>query len=77
MFALVELKDIISSVPTMLGRNFRDILMHCIDSKYANRVIPHIGLVVCFYDFIHVGDAELFHGEASPHTQGEEDRHYK
>eukprot|EP01138_Halocafeteria_seosinensis_P000167 gb/GECG01000173.1/.p1 GENE.gb/GECG01000173.1/~~gb/GECG01000173.1/.p1 ORF type:complete len:290 (+),score=39.70 gb/GECG01000173.1/:1-870(+) len=69
MFSLVEVKDAISSDPCMLGRDFRDVLIQCIDSKYANRVLPGVGLVICFYDFVRIGDAELFHGEATPHTQ--------
>ena len=46
------------------------ILTELIDTKYGNRVLPNVGLCVCLYDFVHIGDAMIYPGEGSAHTKG-------
>ena len=42
-----------------------------IDRKYSNRVVMDVGLAVCLYDFVEVGDAYLYPSDGAAHHRGE------
>jgi len=46
------------------------VLTEEVDRKYANRVVTDVGLAVCLYDFVEVGDAYLYPSDGAAHHRG-------
>lgn len=46
------------------------VLTEEVDRKYANRVVLDVGLAICLYDFVEVGDAYLYPSDGAAHHRG-------
>jgi DNA-directed RNA polymerase III subunit RPC8 len=69
MFIISVVEDMLKIVPEQFERDFVDVLIEQIESKYNNRVIPDVGLCVSFYDFVSIGDPYVYPTEGSVHQQ--------
>ncbi len=50
------------------GSEKRAALCKLIDDKYSNRVVRHVGLCVCLYDFEEVGDSYIYPTDGAAHV---------
>ena len=46
------------------------VLTEEVDRKYANRVVTDVGLGICLYDFVEIGDAYLYPSDGAAHHRG-------
>jgi len=67
MFVIVSVEDKLRILPDQLDRNPADVLIEQIELKYANKVLPDVGLCIAFYDFVHVGEPYVYPGEGGCH----------
>ena len=65
MFILYRLEDTIPLPPANFGYELKSI-KRSLMLKYANKLLPDVGLCVCLHDILELGDAYLFHGDGSP-----------
>ena len=70
MFLLFTVRDAVRIAPTNFGAPWGPGLHDEIDSRYANRVIPGVGLVVSCADVLHCGDAVLPAGDGAAFADG-------
>ncbi|RMZ89943.1 hypothetical protein DV736_g2827, partial [Chaetothyriales sp. CBS 134916] len=56
MFILTTISDLVSLPPHTLYNRDIDNLTERLNSKYANRVLPRVGLCICLYDIINYSD---------------------
>jgi DNA-directed RNA polymerase III subunit RPC8 len=63
MFVLAILDDILRIMPDQFHRSSSDVLIEQIELKYANCILPEIGLGISFYDFISLGDPYIYPAE--------------
>ena len=71
MFIISIIKDQLKTLPKDFNRNSTADLIEQIEIKYCNHILQDVGLGICFYDFITIGDAYLYPGEGSCHRQCE------
>lgn len=69
MFKSVSMKDQIRIPPADLNRG-SEVVADAIDMKYANRVIPHVGLVLGLFAVDSVSDAFIHPGDGGLHAHG-------
>ena len=70
MFILFSVRDNVRIAPTHFLTEWGPALHDEIDARYANRVIPGVGLVVCCADVLHCGDAVLPAGDGAAFADG-------
>ena len=70
MFILFSVRDNVRIAPTHFLSEWGPALHDEIDARYANRVIPGVGLVVCCADVLHCGDAVLPAGDGAAFADG-------
>lgn len=58
-----------ASLPTPSTPNTQ-VLTEEVDRKYANRVVLDVGLAICLYDFVEIGDAYLYPSDGAAHHRG-------
>lgn len=63
MFLLSIIEDKLKTAPEQFDRNANDVLIEQIELKYANKVLLNVGLCICFFDFVEIGDPYLYPGE--------------
>lgn len=68
MFKLVDIQDTIRIPPTRFGDPPREALVTQILTRYGNRVLPEVGLVLTLYDITSVGEERLIPGDGGSHT---------
>eukprot|EP00170_Pyropia_yezoensis_P005821 contig_23675_g5839 len=68
MFKLVDIQDTIRIPPTRFGDPPRTALVTEILTRYGNRVLPEVGLVLTLYDITSVGEERLIPGDGGSHT---------
>ncbi|CAJ0581301.1 unnamed protein product, partial [Mesorhabditis spiculigera] len=56
MFILSEMQDIVAVVPHHFKNQLKETLHNSLNWRFANKVIVDLGLCVCLYDILHVGD---------------------
>mmetsp|Transcript_20716 Transcript_20716/g.34193 ORF Transcript_20716/g.34193 Transcript_20716/m.34193 type:complete len:244 (+) Transcript_20716:33-764(+) len=71
MFIVKDMKDTIRIPPSSFNENKRDTLVRLIDEKYCNTVVMNVGMVVCLYDVLVVGDSYVYPGDGASHTECE------
>lgn len=54
--------------PPEFGKPFLTAIMDALSEKYPNKVVLNLGLCVAIYDVIHVGESQIYPGNASHHT---------
>ena len=67
MFMLLEVKDSIRVLPSKFNVPLSVSVATEITNRYANRVIPHQGLVVTLHDLLELGDPLIRPGDPSAH----------
>lgn len=70
MFFLLSVRDSIRVAAPILLADWGLVLADEIDARYANRVLPGVGLVICLADILHCGDAVLPPGDGAAHADG-------
>lgn len=68
MFLLYTVSDCIRISAPNLIRDWSAIVSEEIDGKYANRVIPGVGIVICLADIIKMGEAQIVPGDGAGHV---------
>lgn len=68
MFVAQELRDTLRVDPSQFGREKMAVLTRLVDAKYANKVVPNVGLCVCLKEFVSIGDPYIFPGDGACHT---------
>eukprot|EP01035_Chromulina_nebulosa_P020438 gene20438-26520_t len=69
MFILTVIEDKIKIKPDQFDNETSETIIEIIQSKYCNKIIPDVGLVISFFDFIEVGDPYIYPSEGSSHQQ--------
>nr|ACO11554.1 DNA-directed RNA polymerase III subunit RPC8 [Caligus rogercresseyi] len=69
MFVLSECKSLIRLPALHLGRNLPEALSEEINRKLSNRVVHNVGLAVCLFDILEIGESFLFPGDGASHTR--------
>eukprot|EP01130_Rhizamoeba_saxonica_P017482 TRINITY_DN8486_c0_g1_i1.p1 TRINITY_DN8486_c0_g1~~TRINITY_DN8486_c0_g1_i1.p1 ORF type:complete len:243 (-),score=74.19 TRINITY_DN8486_c0_g1_i1:87-815(-) len=68
MFILVELEDTIRIPPNDFD-NELEALKFKIGEKYANRILPDIGLVIKYHDILDLGEGHVIPGDGASHRK--------
>ncbi len=69
MFVLARLRDSVRLTPQQMRHGMRDAVFASLSSKYCNRVLPSVGLVVAVRDILETGDAVVHPGrEGTAHV---------
>lgn len=63
-----RLSDVIHIAPSEFGKPLLTTIKDALSEKYPNKVVPHLGLCVAVYDVTHIGESQLYPGNASHHT---------
>ncbi|TKR95080.1 hypothetical protein L596_009296 [Steinernema carpocapsae] len=69
MFVLALLKDTIIVKPHQFKDDFKERIAHVINTRFANKVIPDVGLGISLYDIKHVSDSHILPGDGCSHTE--------
>lgn len=67
MFILSKITDLVRIPPDQFHREPEDAITHQLNNKFANKIIPHIGLCVTVYDLLEVDEGQLKPGDGSPY----------
>ena len=62
--------DTVRLPPHEFGVDFQKALEKTLNKKFSNKVILDVGLCVCLYDFVKIGDSFLLPGDGATHTKG-------
>ncbi|CAB4067038.1 RPC8 [Lepeophtheirus salmonis] len=68
MFVLSELKSLVRLPASQLGKSLPDALREEINRKVSNKVVLNVGLAVCLFDILEIGDSFVFPGDGASHT---------
>lgn len=63
MFQLSSIKDTIPVHPSDFGLPAQEALTAELNKKYANKVLHNVGLGVCVFDIVEVGDGNVRYGD--------------
>ncbi|KAF8308349.1 hypothetical protein DL93DRAFT_2126859 [Clavulina sp. PMI_390] len=63
MFQLTTMKDKIAVAPHMFGMDPEDALEIEVNKKYANRIVFDVGLAICVFDFLKIGEGIVHYGD--------------
>uniref|UniRef100_A0A7S2SVH5 DNA-directed RNA polymerase III subunit RPC8 n=1 Tax=Rhizochromulina marina TaxID=1034831 RepID=A0A7S2SVH5_9STRA len=67
MFVLSVLRDVVRVAPDKFDRDLVEVLSEELDKKYANKVIPNIGLCICTHDFKSIEEAKVYPSDGGAH----------
>eukprot|EP01062_Namystynia_karyoxenos_P034303 TRINITY_DN25161_c0_g1_i1.p2 TRINITY_DN25161_c0_g1~~TRINITY_DN25161_c0_g1_i1.p2 ORF type:complete len:268 (+),score=89.32 TRINITY_DN25161_c0_g1_i1:87-806(+) len=67
MFVLTEMRDSVRVVPELFDANHPVALQLTLNEKYADKVLPNVGLCICVYDLLSFGDSVIHPGD---HNEG-------
>ena len=67
MFVLTVIEEKLKILPEQFDCDSREVLIGQIELKYANKILIEVGLGICFYDFIEIGDPYIYPAEGSAH----------
>jgi DNA-directed RNA polymerase III subunit RPC8 len=70
MFVLAVLSDSVRVPPADLRRPRTEAVADALHRKYANCVVPNVGLCICLYDLGAIGDALVVPGDGCMHMRG-------
>jgi DNA-directed RNA polymerase III subunit RPC8 len=63
MFVLSTVQEKVKIAPEEFNRDTTEVIIEQIEIKFLNRIICDVGLCICFYDFLEIGDAYIYPGE--------------
>ncbi|KAK7208092.1 RNA polymerase III subunit Rpc25-domain-containing protein [Myxozyma melibiosi] len=69
MFILSKFSDLIRIEPSKFSKKTEDALEDEINVKFANKVVQDVGLCLCLYDILEVGDGLIRHGDGSAYIK--------
>jgi DNA-directed RNA polymerase III subunit RPC8 len=59
---------VVHIAPSEFGKKLLTTITDALSEKYPNKVVPNVGLCVALYDVTHVGESQLYPGNAAHHT---------
>lgn len=65
MFVLTKISDLVRIPPDQFHRSTVAAIMHQLHTRYANKVISHVGLCVAIYDLLSVDQGQIKPGDGS------------
>lgn len=65
MFILTKISDLVRIPPDQFHRDTSSALIHQLNNKYANKIIPHVGLCITIYDLLSVDEGQLKPGDGA------------
>ncbi|CAJ0929471.1 unnamed protein product, partial [Mesorhabditis belari] len=69
MFVLSEMRDIVSILPHQLKNDLKSVITLKLNKRFANKVIIDLGLCICLFDLIEIGDTYLLPGDGRGHIK--------
>ncbi|CCH60109.1 hypothetical protein TBLA_0C03050 [Henningerozyma blattae CBS 6284] len=63
MFILSKISDLVRIPPDQFHRDSISAIMHQLNKRYANKIVPRIGLCVTIYDLLEVDQGQLKPGD--------------
>lgn len=69
MFILTRFTDLIRLDPTSFKKPLNDAIVDEINNCYANKIIDGVGLCICVYDLIAVGEGQVMSGDGAAFTK--------
>ena len=63
MFILHTIEEKVKVAPEQFDRPITEVIIEQIEIKFSNRIIPNVGLCICFYDFLSGGDSYIYPAE--------------
>ena len=67
MFLLSVIEEKLKILPEQFHTDSKIVLIEQIEQKYANKILTEVGLGICFYDFLEVGDPYVYPAEGCAH----------
>eukprot|EP00123_Amoebidium_parasiticum_P004654 comp15939_c0_seq1/m.13338 comp15939_c0_seq1/g.13338 ORF comp15939_c0_seq1/g.13338 comp15939_c0_seq1/m.13338 type:complete len:236 (-) comp15939_c0_seq1:169-876(-) len=71
MFSLAIIKDVIRIAPADFQREFSETVAAELNAKYANKVVPQVGLCIILFDIIKYGDQYIYPGDGAAFVEVE------
>ncbi|CCK71636.1 DNA-directed RNA polymerase III subunit RPC25 KNAG_0H02220 [Huiozyma naganishii CBS 8797] len=68
MFILSKIKELVRVPPDQFQRKTAFAVTHQLNTKYANKVIPNLGLCISVYDLLEVDEGQLKPGDGATYT---------
>lgn len=65
MFILSKINDLVRISPDQFHRDTASAVTHQLNNKFANKVIPHVGLCITIYDLLEVDEGQLKPGDGA------------
>ncbi|SCV99527.1 LAFE_0A05116g1_1 [Lachancea fermentati] len=65
MFILTTVSDLVRVPPDQFHRDTRSAIIHQLNDKFANKVIPRVGLCITVYDLLAVDEGQLKPGDGA------------
>ncbi|KAK9366323.1 RNA polymerase III subunit Rpc25-domain-containing protein [Lipomyces kononenkoae] len=63
MFVLSKFSDLVRIEPSKFSQSTEEAVEDEINAKYANKVVQDVGLCLCLFDILEVGDGLIRHGD--------------
>lgn len=63
MFILTRIQDLVRIPPDQFKRDTISSIAHELNNKYANKIIPHVGLCLTVYDILDADEGQLKPGD--------------
>ncbi|KAH9817804.1 RNA polymerase III subunit Rpc25-domain-containing protein [Melampsora americana] len=63
MFILTQIKDTIRVLARDFGRDRAKVLEQEINRKYANKVLPDVGLCLCLFNVVNASEGKVLYGD--------------
>ncbi|CCC70713.1 hypothetical protein NCAS_0F02290 [Naumovozyma castellii] len=65
MFILSKISDLVRIPPDQFHRDTISSITHELNNKYADKIVPHIGLCITIYDILEVDEGQLKPGDGA------------
>jgi len=70
MFILTKLSDSVRVQPADFRKARVDAIADELNKKYANKVVHQVGLCICLFDVLEMGDPAVVPGDGCIHSKG-------
>ncbi|SCU97883.1 LAMI_0F11914g1_1 [Lachancea mirantina] len=65
MFILSKISDLVRVPPDEFHRSTKSAVVHQLNKKFSNRIIPHVGLCITVFDVLAVDEGQLKPGDGA------------
>eukprot|EP01041_Mallomonas_annulata_P003228 gene3228-6382_t len=69
MFVIAVIVDTVKTLPEYFNRDTTEVITEQIEEKFSNKVLVDVGLCICLYDFVDVGDPYIYPAEGAAHQR--------